>query len=355
MEFGAMFLLSRPEGRGEAQVFAETLEQIEHAEALGFDQIWLAEHHFSPYGYCPSTLTFAAHVAARTKRVRIGTAVVILPFWNPLIVAEEAALVDHLSGGRLDLGIGRGYQWHEFQGFNLSMEDSRTLFNESVDVILKAFTEDGFDYDGKHYKYRNLTVNPKPVQKPHPPIWVAGVSPESIRWIAQNGFNRLSAATKTLDQLQRDSDLYREALDEAGREHPAKNPLLRMVYVGDDEASCRADMEDPIRWFFAVQETIVKPPNWEDLPDQYAYYRRAFSKLGTIDYEFATQHQMLVGPAEEVARRLKTLRDNLGINHIMCQFSIGMLPHEKAMKSMERFATEVMPALRDSEGYAGAG
>jgi alkanesulfonate monooxygenase SsuD/methylene tetrahydromethanopterin reductase-like flavin-dependent oxidoreductase (luciferase family) len=349
MEFGAMFLLSRPEGRSEAQVYAETLAQIEHAEALGFDQIWLAEHHFSPYGSCPSTLTFAAHVAARTKRVRIGTAVIILPFWNPVLVAEEAALVDHLSGGRLDLGIGRGYQWHEFQGFNLSMEESRTLFNESVDVLLKAFTEEEFNYEGQHYQFRKLSVYPKPLQKPHPPIWIAGVSPETIGWIADSGFYRLTAGTKTLSQLQRDNDLYQAALAKAGRPQPRKKPLLRMVYVGEDETSCRVDMEDPIRWFFAMQETIVRPPNWEDLPDQYAYYRRAFSKLATIDYDFAINNQMLVGSAEKVTQNLNALCNGLGSNHIMCQFSIGMLPHEKAMKSMERFAKHVMPALKSNE------
>ncbi|MCB1739518.1 MAG: LLM class flavin-dependent oxidoreductase [Gammaproteobacteria bacterium] len=346
MEFGAMLLLSRPQGRSQADVYRQALEQIEHAEALGFDAVWLAEHHFSPYGQCPSTLTMAAHVAARTRRVRIGTAVIILPFWNPVLVAEEAALVDQLSDGRLDLGIGRGYQWHEFQGFNLSMEESRTRFLESVDIIRKAFVEDRFDYQGEHYRFRDLSVDPKPLQQPHPPIWVAGVSPQTIAWIAENGFYRLSAATKTLEQLKRDDALFQDALRKAGRPPPDKNPLLRIVHVGEDEHSCRADMEEPIRWFFAMQERIVRPPQWDDLPDQYAYYRRAFSKLGNIDYDFATRHQMLVGSAEDVTRRLIDLHDGLGFNHLMCQFALGMLSHEKTMQSMERFARDVMPVLR---------
>ncbi|MBI3967612.1 MAG: LLM class flavin-dependent oxidoreductase, partial [Chloroflexi bacterium] len=135
---------------------------------MGFDQIWVAEHHFTRYGSVPSTLTFAAYVAARTKRIRIGTAVVLLPFWNPLLVAEEAAMVDILSDGRLDLGVGRGYQWHEYQRFNIPMEESRGRFTESLEIIKKAWTEKAFDYEGQYFQLNGVNVLPKPLQKPHP-------------------------------------------------------------------------------------------------------------------------------------------------------------------------------------------
>ena len=353
MKFGAMFLISYPEGRNQADVYREAVEQIRLAEELGFDAVWLAEHHFSRYGICGTILGFAAHVAALTKRVRIGTAVVVLPFWNPLLVAEEAAMVDLLSRGRLDFGVGRGYQWNEFRGFNLSMEESRERFEESLAIIKQAWTEERFTYEGKHFQFRDVMVLPKPVQQPHPPIWIAGVSPDTIRWIAEQGYTRFTAGTKTIKQLRNDQALYDQALEELGRPRPESRPSLRFVHIGDSDEEVRRDMEGPVRWFFETQESIVKPPDWQDIPDQYQYYRRAFSKYSKIDYEFAATNQMLFGTAETVTRRMRELRDELDLNYFMCQFAIGNLPHEKVVRSMERFARDVMPALKQEQVAVG--
>lgn len=345
MKFGAMFLLSYPEGTTQRQVYREAIEQVRAAEDLGFDAVWIAEHHFSRYGIVGTILGFAAHVAGITKRVRIGTAVVVLPFWNPLVVAEEAAMVDQLSDGRLDLGVGRGYQWNEYRGFNLKMDESRERFEESLDIIKQSWTQDRLTYEGKHFQFRDVEVLPKPIQQPHPPIWVAGVSPETINWIAQNGYTRFTAGTKTISQLRNDKALYEQALAEAGNPEPPNRPLLRFVHVGETDEQVRRDMEAPVRWFFQTQESIVTPPKWEDIPDNYKYYRRAFSKYSKIDYDFAVNNQMVFGSPETVVRRLTELRDELGTNYLMCQFAVGQLPHEKVIKGMERFAKEVMPAL----------
>lgn len=147
-----MFLLSYPENTSQRQVYRDAIEQIRAAEDLGFDAVWLAEHHFSHYGICGTILGLASHVAGITRRVRIGTAVVVLPFWNPLVVAEEAAMVDQLSDGRLDLGVGRGYQWNEYRGFNLAMDESRERFEESLEILKRAWTQDRLTFEGKHFQ-----------------------------------------------------------------------------------------------------------------------------------------------------------------------------------------------------------
>ena len=148
MKFGLFFLLERPTGKDDAQIYAESLEQIRVGEDLGFDSVWLAEHRFTAYGEMPDTMVFAAAAAAVTTRVRIGTAVVVLPFHNPIRLAEQVAMVDVLSGGRLDFGVGRGYQAGEYRGFNIPMDESRTRFEEVLDICVGLWTQDGFSFDG---------------------------------------------------------------------------------------------------------------------------------------------------------------------------------------------------------------
>ena len=189
MNFGAFLLMPSPSVRPHSEIYARGLEIAQAAEALGYDGIWLAEHHFSNYGYLSRPLIMATHLAAKTSRIRIGTAVVVLPLHNPLMVAEEAATIDLLSEGRFDLGLGRGYQQYEFQRLGLDLKDSRARWEEAIEIVTRAFTEDSFSFQGEHFSFPETTVLPKPFQKPHPPIWVVGQSPESIDGAVRRGFN----------------------------------------------------------------------------------------------------------------------------------------------------------------------
>ncbi len=166
MQFGLMYLFSEYGNVPQAQVFSEFLEEIELAEELGFDAIWLPEHHFSIYGILGDTLTLAAAISQRTKRIKIGTSVVLLPLQHPVRIAEQAALVDMLSDGRLLLGLGRAYQPKEFAGFGIDPAESRERFNEGLEMLLGAFTQDNFSYEGKYWPCNDVTLFPKPVQHP---------------------------------------------------------------------------------------------------------------------------------------------------------------------------------------------
>jgi alkanesulfonate monooxygenase SsuD/methylene tetrahydromethanopterin reductase-like flavin-dependent oxidoreductase (luciferase family) len=212
MKFGTFHLFQKAPGSSDADVFTAELDQIEKAEELGFDGVWLAEHHFQWYGIGTDLMQLGAWVAARTKRVRIGTAIVTLPFHNPLRLAEQAATLDIISGGRLDLGVGRGYQAVEFAGFDVSMDESRARFNECVEILIRAWTEESFSYDGAFTKVHDVSILPKPLQQPHPPIYVASwMTPETIRYAAERGYPILAPAGLAADQVKTNYQLYHEA------------------------------------------------------------------------------------------------------------------------------------------------
>src|SRR6266536_2463490 len=192
MEFGTFLLLQSPSAETSAAVFQRGVEITQAADELGFRNMWLAEHHFSTYGYLSRPLTFALHLANKTRRIRIGTAVIVLPLHHPLVVAEEIATVDLLSGGRLDVGLGRGYQRYEFERLGVELAESRLRWEEEVDIILLALAGKPFSYDGHHYQIPETSIFPHPIQKPHPPIWVTAQSPESVEATVHRGFNVLT-------------------------------------------------------------------------------------------------------------------------------------------------------------------
>ena len=192
MKFGTFLLLQSPSARPPEEIFARGVRIGQAADRLGYDSIWCAEHHFSTYGYLSRPLMVATHIGSRTERIRVGSAVVVLPLHHPLIVAEEIATADILTGGRLDVGLGRGYQPYEFERLGMSLDESRTRFEEGVDILLKAFAGKPFAYEGKHYRIGETSVFPLPVQKPHPPLWVVGQSEESVVATARRGFNLIS-------------------------------------------------------------------------------------------------------------------------------------------------------------------
>src|SRR5262249_48744787 len=173
-------LMQSPSARSSQEIYARGVEMAQAAEELGFRSVWLAEHHFSTYGYLSRPVQLATYIAAKTSRLRVGTAVIVVPLHHPLVIAEEVATLDLLSGGRLDVGLGRGYQQYEFERFGLELESGRARWEESVDIVLKAWTGEPFSYDGKFYKIPETVVFPQPVQRPRPPIWITAQSPESV-------------------------------------------------------------------------------------------------------------------------------------------------------------------------------
>jgi alkanesulfonate monooxygenase SsuD/methylene tetrahydromethanopterin reductase-like flavin-dependent oxidoreductase (luciferase family) len=182
-------------------IYSRALDRIEIMEQTGYDAVWLAEHHFSSYSVCPSVHVMAMNIAARTKRLRIGAAVTLAPFYHPLRIAEEIALLDILSGGRINWGAGRGFDREEFEVFNVPVEESTERFREVVEIVLAAWQNERLTYKGKYHQYEDVEVLPKPAQKPHPPTWVAASSQGTVEWAAKRGLEILMDPHSTTEVL----------------------------------------------------------------------------------------------------------------------------------------------------------
>jgi luciferase family oxidoreductase group 1 len=340
IDFGTFLLMQSPSGRPSEEIYARAIEHAQAAEDLGFRNIWLAEHHFSTYGYLSRPVQLATFIAAKTRRLRVGTAVIVVPLHHPLVVAEEIATLDLLAGGRLDIGLGRGYQYYEFERFGLDMEQARTRWEEAVDIILLALRGEPFCYSGKLYTLPETTIFPKPLQKPHPPIWVTAQSPASVEATVRRGLNLLTGgfgvAIETLGE-------YRQLFDRLVAEvRPAATPevgVQRAVYVTNDAADAREAAEQA-RWNMRV--TLSLRNHHERVEGGMAVPVAGPDEPSTEDL---VERFLIIGTPETVISRIRRLQELVGINHFSCSFWFGELSQQRVLKSMELFAREVMPAF----------
>ncbi len=350
MKFGQLHLFENPKGRAEKQIVDEQFDIMVRAEEFGFDSVWPAEHHFSEYGYCASPAVTLAALAARTQRIRLGTGVVVLPLNHPIRVAEDYAILDLLSGGRGDLGVGRGYQPHEFAGYGVDKTRSREMFRESVEIIQKAWTEDRFDYDGEFHQAKDLSVRPKPLQRPHPPIWMASLSPETFQLCGQYGFNLMCAPVFGFDVNRGAAQIeqYREALREHDRD-PAGHEVaaLCMTYVAETTQQALADFRDAVMWYFRTFAKYISPPQGQPAVKTYEMYTAARDWLQTLEWEQVVQGgAVLCGSPDQVTERIAQINELCGVTHYLAWTRIGGLAHEKVLHSMELMRDKVMPQVR---------
>ncbi|HJP41238.1 MAG TPA: LLM class flavin-dependent oxidoreductase [Dehalococcoidia bacterium] len=237
IEFGLIYDFRNPPEweTPAAELYAETLDHIQAAEAIGFPIAWLTEHHFIDDSYLPSCLAMAAAVAARTKSITIGTAVLLLPLHDPIRVAEDGAVVDAISGGRLRLGVGLGYKGEEFGSFGINLKHRPRRMDEGIEVIRKAWSEGPSSFAGRHFNFSDISVTPKPVQKPLPEIWVAGRSEPAVRRAAKLGDGLIAGGGPELYEI------YRSARAEAGATGPASIAAFGGSYAAEDPEKANAE------------------------------------------------------------------------------------------------------------------
>ena len=340
MDIGTFLLLQSPSARSPHEVYARGLEQAQAAESLGYRNTWLAEHHFSTYGYLSRPLLLASFIAAKTTRLRVGTAVVVVPLHHPLVIAEEFATLDVLSGGRLDVGLGRGYQRYEFERFGLQLDTDSRRWEESMDILLKAFEGKPFSYDGKIFRIPETSLYPQPVQKPRPPIWVTAQSPYTLEAAVRRGFNVLTGGFGVpMERLAEFGQHLKRVLDE---QKPAHKPLIgvqRAVYVTKDAADAREAAEQA-RWNMRV--TLSLRNNYERVENGHAIPVPGKTEP-TLDE--LMERILVVGTPDTCIRQIKRVQELVGISHFNCSFWFGDLDQKRVLRSMELFAREVMPAL----------
>jgi len=353
MRFGTYYFLQAAPGRAVADVVAEEVEQMVLSERLGFDSIWLTEHHYSDYGLSSAPSVLAATVAARTERINIGLAVFVLPFHHPLRLAEETATLDILSKGRLTVGLGRGNRPLEFVGHMVRQEQSREYLEEGVEVLLQAWTQEQVTFEGKHWRFDGIPVHPKPLTKPHPPIAFAVTSQASIDWIAHKGFAMLSSGLfNTPPATTRQRDAYQAALARAGHAPETIERLLKRwvvskhVYVAPTDAEARADAEGPERWYWDSFARSIDASSLKGLAyEVYEESAAAVQRMRNLRWEEMVEEALLIGSPETVRQRIQTLADS-GVGELLCWMNFGGLEPAKVRRSMELFAGEVMPAFR---------
>ena len=327
LRFGLMSVVDHyPQelGRTTADFYGELLEQVEAADTLGFDSFWVAEHHFHEYGGVPRPPVWLAASAMRTRRIRLGSAVVVLPFDNPLRTAEDYAMVDVLSGGRLDLGVGSGYLKHEYAGFNLDPEEKRARFEEALEVLLRAWTGERFSYEGRYHHVRDVELNVRPLQRPRPPIWVATLRADGAPRIGARGFPVMLipyASAETLAQMAEGVAAYRAAFVEAGgRPSGATVPFGLHLHCAESTAQARAEAREPMDRYVRTRLYAVQRP-FETLVEQ---------------------NVVAFGDPEEIVR-VARLYEAAGFTHLLAIGNFGGLPHKQVLRSMELLARHVLP------------
>jgi alkanesulfonate monooxygenase SsuD/methylene tetrahydromethanopterin reductase-like flavin-dependent oxidoreductase (luciferase family) len=342
MDFGVFNLLQhRDRSISPHQVIAEALEHVQLAEELGFSRVWFAEHHFSNYSLCPSPLILCTQAAAMTKRIRVGCAVLILPLHAPARVIAEIALVDALSGGRLDVGVGSGYQNYEFERLGSDLSQNKIMFNEMLDMIDQGLRQPNFSYSGEHFQQPKTAINVETAQNPRPPIWIAGADPNSHRRCARDGFVPfISGGVDGPEKIKRTRDSLDEIFRSEGKD-PSQMPLgvLRFVCVSDDQAVLDRYV-DGAR--FQRRLALSLRTRQETMVDNYMVDEVAFPGEPSLE-EIAGN--IVVGNAEQVAKRLCAEIELYGPTHMNCYFAVGDVPNAAVQESMRLFATKVVPMI----------
>jgi alkanesulfonate monooxygenase SsuD/methylene tetrahydromethanopterin reductase-like flavin-dependent oxidoreductase (luciferase family) len=330
VKVGVLQFFSWPERRVPlSTVYQRALQRIDVMDRTGYDAVWLAEHHFSTYSVCPSVHVMGTHVAGRTSRLRIGTAVTLGAFYHPLRIAEEVALLDVLSDGRVNWGVGRGFDKTEYQAFDVTAEESYPRFRENVDIVRQAWTNERLTYDGDYWHFDDVEVLPKPQQVPSPPIWIASTSTGAIEWSARQGYSILMDPHSTHTEIGEKRRLYDDTLAAAG--HPVGGrdiPVARLLAVASTSGEAEEIARRGAQW---ITESYANPDHQIDRHSS-APGSTATDRVGRY-----VEQVVLWGTPEKLVDQLQELRETISLEYLMC----APLSHS----TFELFTERVLPKL----------
>jgi len=347
VKFGLLTLFDHyAEDCSEEQYYKNFFDEVTYAEELGFDSMWIGEHHFCRY-ICPAPQIVAAGIAQRTKKIRIGTSIVLLPHHDPIRLAEDYAMVDLLSGGRLDLGVGRGFIKATYDGFNQSMDESRDRFNECLEIIERAWSQPTFSYAGKYYHANNVAILPRPLQKPTPPIFMAAaISPESFVAAGQRGHSvMLAPFFQSRSTLKQNIQLYRETLRQSGHAPDSVEIVSGYhTFIDDTPQLARSKWESHYMRYMHFVGGLVNPGEYTS--QDYQSWRRSGDALRQVTFERMYPDQVLCADPNQAVERVALMGEEFGVSHFWVYMDLGGLDQLELHRSMERFATKVIPQFR---------
>jgi alkanesulfonate monooxygenase SsuD/methylene tetrahydromethanopterin reductase-like flavin-dependent oxidoreductase (luciferase family) len=328
----------------EVAYYRDTLDLMKLAERLGYDSVWVGEEHFYCFGICPSPQLFLTALARETSRLRLGTAISLLPFENPLRKAEDFAMLDILSGGRLNFGVGRGIIPKHFEGFRTDLRESRARYEESLNIIRGAWTQDPFAYEGKFWQVPSLSLSPKPLQKPHPPIYRGTISLESFEGAAAVGDNAFVVPwlTGLHPEVRARVERYRALVKEYGHAQ-TRTTFIFFLFIDRDHQAAMHDGRETTRAYIDLFSSFTPLEALRQLRDGDPL--TTFLELARSMPEHLEQ-RAVVGTPAECRRRLAELRDEFGIDQVAFYFHAGARDLRRARYGIELFANEVMPDFK---------
>ena len=336
MNFGVFYQMPCAADQSPAARYQDTIAQVQLADELGFDSAWLAELHFNPrFSVMPAPLMVGSAIAQTTSRIKIGTAVHLMPLHHPIRLAEEAAALDVLSGGRSIFGIGRGSIPTHFEGYGIDREEARERFLEGLEIVLGMWTTDHFSYQGRYYEAEDLTLAPKPLQEPHPPVYIAANSPDTFVMVGSLGHNILVAPTIVTTQGALDGlASYRKELSEAGHDESKLNVNVTVhVNVAETESEANKGFERTINNYIGTLRDMGGSA-------------RGSSRAQSLDYETVQDEFAAVGTPDQVMEKLLRFKSVYHPQGFICWFNTGgLLTHTEVESSMRLFASDVMPRL----------
>ena len=347
MNWGLFFLMQRDEAWSEQAVYDSCLEQMLAAEPLGYESVWLAEHHFNDYGLCPAPPVLAAYLAARTTKLRLGMGVSLLPLHHPVDLAEQLAVLDVVSGGRLDVGIGRGGTLQDYQTFRSERADARLRVEEGIALMQRCWSGAPFDFAGQFHSAEQLHVRPRPVQRPHPPLFVAANSEDSVLSAARLGLPTLSSFFVPLDEIQRRQRLYRETARAAGRTDEEIAALerrsggMRVVHVAAQHDEAVRAAEPAFMSYQRRMAVLRSDSTGGTVPNS---FDRSHLRLRAFD-DYLKDGWAMVGTPDEVREGLRQYLDATGYERVLLIMALPGLSTAHALRSMRLFAEEIAPTL----------
>ncbi len=330
-----------------ANLYRDILEEVEFADSAGFHAAWFAEHHFFAYGGAiPSAILLATAAAARTRRLRIATGVVQLPINHPIRVAEQVAMLDSISGGRAIFGIGRGFERAEYDAFNIPMEESRARFNEAHDLIIRAWQGERFSFDGRFFRVRDTEIVPQPLQKPHPPIYLAAIiTEESFLWAGRMGYNLMYVPiVSTRDEMRERFAIYHRARADAGHDPKTAEIMVELHFYMGESAAQAKDYPRPFVQQF--HRSAADANRVEADAAQYKGYGGLAAKFEELaeHYDHIYPERAIFGDEEQILARFAELAE-MGVTEIALKINFGGMPQREIMRSLERFASRVLPKI----------
>lgn len=360
MKFGLFLTTAQYPGCTQEEVFDNSTAFAIEAERLGFDGAWVLEHHFSRFGICSHPITMAGYLLGKTTKLRVGTAVCVLPFYHPVQLAEQVAILDQLSQGRFDFGIGRGLFRKDFEAFNSDPEKSHLIMREWIDIIKRAWTEDVVEAHSELIDFAPVPLYPTPRVQPHPPIYVVCESSSSTEWVATQGYPMILSWWLEREAIRSQIELYDEVAQANGHNPAQADHVLSCIgSIADTRAEAKDAIRENIAWWRKVlMEIMLKFDQLRTLENYQFTFRRWEEQIlsggGDPDAgERATIERLLdlniIGTPEECVERLTELVVTTGVRHFVIGFE-GVADRDRAIESMRRFAQEVMPAVRRRVG-----